>query len=586
MTGQHAHLRLERGAWVRTLVELSADADGFEEREELRLPAGTRAQVHETPSENGGFFSIAVGTNLYDVSHDEIAPAAAPLAPAPAVGTCVTCGASAALRCSRCRAATYCSRSCQARHWKGHRAACGADAASALPRGARTPPLSLLSVCAREDAADADGEDGEHERAWLAAAQRWLYALRDSDRAGLAAAVGAFGEALDAAPPTVMARRAHLRARRHLFYGLALFDACEAGERAGAEPRAAALASLKMAVELAPRDAEAVLELGLALEHAGAFDKARAHAARAVARGVLWRDAWQRPGTMAAGLAAAELRAVWRCEQFPWVTTLEAHAALIRAELAGLGAAHGGDAPRGAWHAVGGTHRQMGQHDSSVIVAGGWREVVLLGRGAEPELAPRTVALLRAHAPDAVDLCERGAGEVIVSALAPHTHIRAHCAPSNVRLTAHLALEVPPEGSGRCELRVGAHVLHWAEGRALVFDDSYEHEVVNATDHERVVLLVRFWHPGLASEAARDEALRQAARDARAGENIRHVPPLGVDCERLWRRVCGLEPCAACGLAEGGVSLAFGDEAREAAARRDVHVVGVCACGALCLPGD
>jgi len=37
----------------------------------------------------------------------------------------------------------------------------------------------------------------------------------------------------------------------------------------------------------------------------------------------------------------------------------------------------------------------------------------------------------------------------------------------------------------------------WEEGKALVFDDSYEHEVWNRTDEDRVVLLWDVWHPDL-----------------------------------------------------------------------------------------
>mmetsp|Transcript_43215 Transcript_43215/g.101466 ORF Transcript_43215/g.101466 Transcript_43215/m.101466 type:complete len:236 (-) Transcript_43215:140-847(-) len=233
----------------------------------------------------------------------------------------------------------------------------------------------------------------------------------------------------------------------------------------------------------------------------------------------------QRPGTLVP-LSAAP-KGVWETADFGWLRLLEAQCAEVQLELDALlpqRQSSRGSA-EGAWHAVGGVHREMGQHDGSVVDSGAWREAVLLGTGARPQLAPRTVALLRAHAPAAVDLCERGAGEVILSVLAPGTHIRAHCAPSNLRLTAHLGLRVPPSGSGRCELRVGARTLRWEEGRALVFDDSFEHEVFNLTAHTRVVLLIRFWHPELATDDARDAALRQAADHAHACWQIRHHPP-------------------------------------------------------------
>ena len=37
-------------------------------------------------------------------------------------------------------------------------------------------------------------------------------------------------------------------------------------------------------------------------------------------------------------------------------------------------------------------------------------------------------------------------------------------------------------------------IREWKEGKCLVFDDAYEHEVWNKTGEERVLLLVDFWH--------------------------------------------------------------------------------------------
>lgn len=38
---------------------------------------------------------------------------------------CEECGALATQRCSRCKMAWYCSRDCQLRQWKKHKAICG-----------------------------------------------------------------------------------------------------------------------------------------------------------------------------------------------------------------------------------------------------------------------------------------------------------------------------------------------------------------------------------------------------------------------------------------------------------------------------
>lgn len=93
--------------------------------------------------------------------------------------------------------------------------------------------------------------------------------------------------------------------------------------------------------------------------------------------------------------------------------------------------------------------------DGTVVSSGHWRELVLFGNGAQPALAPNTCRIIEDLLPEAVDLCAAGAGEIIFSRLDPHTSIAAHCAPTNLRLTAHLGLIVPPPTAGRCEIRVG-----------------------------------------------------------------------------------------------------------------------------------
>ena len=61
-------------------------------------------------------------------------------------------------------------------------------------------------------------------------------------------------------------------------------------------------------------------------------------------------------------------------------------------------------------------------------------------------------------------------------------------------LRGQLAVRVP-EQSEACFLRVEDQICHWQEGRLLVFDDTYRHEVQNNTDEERVVLLLHFDRP-------------------------------------------------------------------------------------------
>lgn len=253
--------------------------------------------------------------------------------------------------------------------------------------------------------------------------------------------------------------------------------------------------------------------------------------------GNYWKDAWQRPA-----FVYPDLPSQAHCpsqDQPGWCRILEDCYDTIRGECQALLATND-NGWRGLPRVGDGSHRQgAGAHDGNVVSAGGdWREVVLFGAGAEPagSVAPQTRALLQAHCPDAVSLADQGGGEVIFSILAPRTRIARHCASTNLRWTAHLGLIVPSSGttkqSGpRVQIRVADTWHGWEEGKMLVFDDSYEHEVVNESPDEiRVVLLMRFWNPNL-PVAARSDALQQALDwKAKEQEGRFHPPGPPLDC--------------------------------------------------------
>jgi aspartyl/asparaginyl beta-hydroxylase (cupin superfamily) len=85
---------------------------------------------------------------------------------------------------------------------------------------------------------------------------------------------------------------------------------------------------------------------------------------------------------------------------------------------------------------------------------------------------------------------------VMFSALNPHSHIPPHTGPMNGIIRGHLALVAHP-GSF---IRVGSEQRTWEEGRVMVFDDSFEHEVWNHSDQVRIVLFMNFWHPCFSAE--------------------------------------------------------------------------------------
>ena len=102
---------------------------------------------------------------------------------------------------------------------------------------------------------------------------------------------------------------------------------------------------------------------------------------------------------------------------------------------------------------------------------------------------PETTALL-----ESLPRFERD--HIMFSALNPHTRIPPHYGPMNGILRAHLPLIVP-QG---CYIKVGEDERPWEEGKVMVFDDSFLHQVWNHSDSLRIVLFLNFWHPCFAAE--------------------------------------------------------------------------------------
>ena len=80
-------------------------------------------------------------------------------------------------------------------------------------------------------------------------------------------------------------------------------------------------------------------------------------------------------------------------------------------------------------------------------------------------------------------------------ALAAGAHIIPHLG-NDLRLTIHLALEVPPNNQSR--IRVADTTVNYTHtGQLLIFDDAYDHEVWNDAESIRYVLGITIWHPEL-----------------------------------------------------------------------------------------
>ncbi len=121
-----------------------------------------------------------------------------------------------------------------------------------------------------------------------------------------------------------------------------------------------------------------------------------------------------------------------------------------------------------------------------IAPAGKWRSFFLYGYGyrvdANCEACPRTAALLKTVP---------GLNSALFSVLAPGTHIPPHTGVTKAILTCHLGIRVPAAAE-RCRMRVDTESIQWEAGKAIVFDDMYQHEVLNDTPEIRIVLLVQF----------------------------------------------------------------------------------------------
>ncbi|XP_061522792.1 aspartyl/asparaginyl beta-hydroxylase isoform X2 [Phycodurus eques] len=125
---------------------------------------------------------------------------------------------------------------------------------------------------------------------------------------------------------------------------------------------------------------------------------------------------------------------------------------------------------------------------------GEWGQYTLWQQGKKSatscQAAPKTCSLLERF-PEATG-CKRG--QIKLSAMRPGTHVWPHTGPTNCRLRMHLGLVVPKRG---CRIRCTDQTREWEEGKVLIFDDSFEHEVWQDADTLRLIFIVDVWHPQL-----------------------------------------------------------------------------------------
>ena len=181
-------------------------------------------------------------------------------------------------------------------------------------------------------------------------------------------------------------------------------------------------------------------------------------------------------------------------ERFPWVKRVEDNWTVIREELERVLEDH----------AALPNFQEISKDQVGITDDDRWKTFFLYGYGFKAklttEMCPRTAGLME-QIP--------GMKTAMFSILSPRKHILDHRGPYKGVLRYHLGLIVPREAEA-CRIRVGDDVRHWEEGKSLIFDDTFNHEVWNDTEETRVVLFVDVLRPLPAPESTINKLIVKA----------------------------------------------------------------------------
>lgn len=129
----------------------------------------------------------------------------------------------------------------------------------------------------------------------------------------------------------------------------------------------------------------------------------------------------------------------------------------------------------------------MSPDHKRVASDGKWKSFVFEAYGyhvpRNRQLCPRTAEILD-QVPNLV--------LAMYSIMDAGTYVPLHKGVSKALINAHLGLDVP---HGDCRIEVGGETRGWENGKLLVLDDTFPHQVWNNTDETRVVLLMQIRRP-------------------------------------------------------------------------------------------
>lgn len=164
---------------------------------------------------------------------------------------------------------------------------------------------------------------------------------------------------------------------------------------------------------------------------------------------------------------------------FPWVRNLEAAAPKMRSELSAVLQ----DLDRiPNFQDISADQKHLSDDDD-------WKTYFFYAFGIRSERnceqCPETARLIESVP---------GMQTAFFSILAPGKHIPDHRGVFKGVIRYHLGLIVP-EPKEACRIRVGNDIRYWEEGKSLIFDDTYRHEVWNDTAGTRVILFMDVERP-------------------------------------------------------------------------------------------
>jgi len=136
--------------------------------------------------------------------------------------------------------------------------------------------------------------------------------------------------------------------------------------------------------------------------------------------------------------------------------------------------------------------------------AGEWRELDIIKMGYVQPTAVKVLPITSKIVMSLVDGNSMVHGGSKISLMRPGTIVRPHTGSTNARLRIHLGIRIPQPDD--VYIRVNNETRTWIEGKCIVIDDSYVHEVWHNgnTNITRIVLIVDVWHPDMDDTQRRD----------------------------------------------------------------------------------